>query len=244
MIPNFSCTNIRKTFGLKEVLKGVSLKLEKGTILGLIGPSGSGKSILLKIFSGVIAASSGEILPLCEEVSIGLMFQEGALFDSMTVFDNIAFPLVQGNVPSSNLPQDKLIEVHSRVEKILKRVGLVKAAYKLPGQLSGGMRKRVSLARALVSRPQFLFLDDPTAGLDPIASNVILDLIGDIHAEYSPTTILVSHDLRRLLPRVTEVMALFDGQVKFLGSLSELENQSCSELSTFVRSRYSFSPCK
>jgi phospholipid/cholesterol/gamma-HCH transport system ATP-binding protein len=194
----------------------------------------------MKVLGGIIHADSGLILPEEENRSVNLMFQEGALFDSISVFDNIAFPLVAGKVPSSVLEPEVLAQVHVKVQAILHKVGLSKAAFKYPGQLSGGMRKRVSLARALVSKPKILLLDDPTAGLDPIASNVILDLIAEIHQEYRPTIIIVSHDLRRLLPRVDNVMALFDGQARFFGNLSELEHCTCSELSHFTRARFDF----
>ena len=233
-------SEIFKSFGTRVVLKAVSFQVAAGSVLGLIGPSGSGKSILMKILGGIIHSDSGFVLPEEENRSVNLMFQEGALFDSISVFDNIAFPLVAGKVPSSVLDPEILSQVHVKVQAILHKVGLSKAAFKYPGQLSGGMRKRVSLARALVSKPKVLLLDDPTAGLDPIASNVILDLISEIHKEYRPTIIIVSHDLRRLLPRVDNVLALFEGQVRFFGNLKQLEHCSCSELAHFTRARFDF----
>jgi phospholipid/cholesterol/gamma-HCH transport system ATP-binding protein len=175
------------------VLRGVSFALRPDSINGIIGPSGGGKSVLLKLIAHTCKDEAGEIQlgAGCTLRDIGLMFQEGALFDSMTVFDNVAFPLVGGKVPTSSLPSAQRREVRDKVSDILGRVGLSKAAFKMPGQLSGGMRRRVSLARALVSRPRILLLDDPTSGLDPVASSVIMGLIVQLHEEYNPTTVMV-----------------------------------------------------
>src|SRR5207244_3998957 len=148
---------------------------------------------------------------------VGLMFQEGALFDSLNVLDNVAFPLVNGRVPTTILPKKVQEEVREKVMKILARVGLSRAVHKMPGQLSGGMRRRVALARALVSKPTLVLLDDPTSGLDPVASSIIMDLIVELHREYQPTTLMVSHDLRRLLPVVDRIVALFNGKICFSG---------------------------
>jgi len=252
-------SDVFRSFGAKKVLAGASFNLKSASIAGLIGPSGGGKSILLKIIGGVVKRDSGvvnfdsanqtmrragvidsgaysRLLPHGSVAS--LMFQEGALFDSLSVFDNVAFPLVQGRVPAVALPNEILDEVHPKVELILSRVGLSRAAFKLPGQLSGGMRRRVSLARALVSRPELVLLDDPTSGLDPVASSVIMDLISELHREYLPTTIMVSHDLRRLFPVVDTVLALFNGQIVFAGQVKELIGCDNEELLKFVKCRY------
>jgi len=172
---------------------------------------------------------------------VGLMFQEGALFDSMSVFDNIAFPLVGGKVPTGSLPVAQRREVRDKVSDILARVGLSNAAFKMPGQLSGGMRRRVSLARALVGRPRILLLDDPTSGLDPVASSVIMGLIVQLHREYNPTTVMVSHDLRRLIPVVDRVLALFDGAIAFDGTVDELTHVAPAFVRSFVACRYELS---
>ena len=233
--------HIHRSFGNRPVLRDVSAGIRNGSIVGLIGPSGGGKSTLLKILAGVLTPDSGDFtLDVCGSDEIGLMFQEGALFDSLSVFDNIAFSLVHGNVPTNNLPHRQVLSVQPKVHEILARVGLLRASHKLPGELSGGMRKRLSLARALVSRPRLLLLDDPTAGLDPIASNIIMDLISAVHSEYRPTVVIVSHDLRRLFPHVEEVFALFDGEIRFNGTVQEMKESSCTELSQFVGARYTF----
>jgi len=166
------------------------------------------------------------------------MFQEGALFDSISVFDNVAFPLVDGKVPTMTLPKAQQIEVRRRVDTMLAHVGLSAAADKIPAQLSGGMRRRVSLARALICNPQLLLLDEPTCGLDPVASSVIMQLIVDLHREHRPTTIMVSQDLRRLLPVTNRILALFHGGIVFSGSVSELVASATGELREFVSCRY------
>ena len=232
--------NVYRNFGDKEVLKGVTVTLKPASICGLIGPSGGGKSILLKIIANTCRASSGTVdfdegLGLND---VGLMFQEGALFDSLSVYDNVAFPLVGGKVPTTSLPAEQREIVCDKVSEILARVGLTAAAYKMPGQISGGMRRRVSLARALVGRPRILLLDDPTSGLDPVASSVIMDLILDLHREYKPITLIVSHDLRRLLPIVERLIALFDGGIAFDGTLDDLRAGAPASVRSFVSCRF------
>lgn len=232
--------DLYRSFGDRPVLQGVSFALKPESINGLIGPSGGGKSVLLKIIANTCKCEYGSVIfdKGCSLADVGLMFQEGALFDSMSVYDNVAFPLVGGKVPTNSLPEEVRSMVCGKVAEILSRVGLLKAAYKMPGQLSGGMRRRVSLARALVSRPRILLLDDPTSGLDPVASSVIMDLIVELHREYKPTTVLVSHDLRRLLPAVERVLALFDGAIAFDGTVAELAQSAPAFIRSFVSCRY------
>ena len=232
--------DLYRSFGDRPVLQGVSFALKPESINGLIGPSGGGKSVLLKIIAHTCKCEYGSVIfdKGCSLADVGLMFQEGALFDSMSVYDNVAFPLVGGKVPTNSLPEEIRTEVCAKVAEILSRVGLLKAAYKMPGQLSGGMRRRVSLARALVGRPRILLLDDPTSGLDPVSSSVIMDLIVELHREYQPTTVLVSHDLRRLLPAVERVLALFDGTIAFDGSVADLAQSAPAFVRSFVSCRY------
>lgn len=235
----FSVNEIDCSFGARRVLKGVSFELSPGKVVGLIGPSGGGKSVLLKIIGGIIKPDCGGVHHTGQTATdLSLMFQEGALFDSLSVFDNVAFPLVGGRVPAVTLPRALREVVQEKVFAILGRVGLIKAAAKLPGQLSGGMRRRVALARALVGRPDLVLLDDPTAGLDPVASSVIMELIIELHREYRPTVIMVSHDLRRLLPLVDTILALFNGRIEFGGTLKQLANLEDNEIKTFVSCRY------
>lgn len=234
-----SLDSINKSFGSLKLLRGISLDLKPGTITGLIGPGGCGKSTLLKIIGGVQSPDSGSIFdPRGTRESLGLMFQEGALFDSMNVLDNVSFSLVSGRVPVQALPKQERDRVAELSFQILARVGLSSAAGKMPAQLSGGMRRRVSLARALVSRPQLILLDDPTFGLDPVASSVIISLIRELHHEYSPTTLVVSQDLRRLLPMVDNIVAIFDGKVRFIGTLNQLRDFDNPLIKKFVSCRF------
>ncbi len=240
--------DIYKSYGTKPVLEGVTLDLLPGSINGLIGPSGGGKSVLMKILGEVSRPNSGTVE--YDEIglsaggkrhSIGLMFQEGALFDSISVFDNVAFPLVSGRVPTTLLNKARRLEVYEKVSEILGHLGLLDHIYKMPGQLSGGMRRRVSLARALVSRPELVLLDDPTAGLDPVASSVIMNLIAHLHQEYKPIMLIAGHDLRRLLPVVQKIFALYDGRIKFEGTLPDLRADQCQFLRSFVSCRFDLS---
>ena len=232
--------DIYRSFGDRPVLQGVSFALKPASINGLIGPSGGGKSVLLKIIAQTCKCEYGSVVfdKGISVADVGLMFQEGALFDSMSVYDNIAFPLVGGKVPTNSLPKEIRESVCDKVSEILARVGLSRAAYKMPGQLSGGMRRRVSLARALVGRPKILLLDDPTSGLDPVASSVIMNLIVELHKEYQPTTVMVSHDLRRLLPSVDRILGLFDGAIAFDGSLADLAGSAPAFVRSFVSCRF------
>lgn len=232
--------DIYRSFGDRPVLQGVSFALKPGSINGIIGPSGGGKSVLLKIIAHTCKCEYGSVVfdKGLSVADVGLMFQEGALFDSMSVYDNIAFPLVGGKVPTNSLPKEIRESVCDKISEILARVGLSSAAYKMPGQLSGGMRRRVSLARALVGRPKILLLDDPTSGLDPVASSVIMNLIVELHKEYLPTTVMVSHDLRRLLPSVDRILGVFDGAIAFDGSLADLAGSAPAFVRSFVSCRF------
>lgn len=230
--------DIAVSFGSKQVLNGVNLQIPPQAICGLIGPGGGGKSVLLKIIAGVLKQDRGTVNLGVEPDELGLMFQEGALFDSLSVLDNVAFPLLHGRVPVALHSKSVRIETCAKVEQILEHVGLAHAAYKVPAQLSGGMRRRVSLARALVNSPKLLLLDDPTFGLDPVASNVIMKLICDLHASYKPTCLIVSQDLRRLLPRVQSLFFLDQGKIRYQGNLTQFEQTAADDLKHFVSCRY------
>lgn len=232
--------HIGKTFEAGTVLRDVSFSLKPGELAGLVGPSGGGKSVLLKILGKVIEPTSGSIRYQSEggesrHLSVGFLFQEGALFDSMTVLENVAFPL------RAMAPDMALGDVYTRCFEILSEVGLAKAYEKLPGQLSGGMRRRVGIARALVHRPELVLLDDPTGGLDPVAASVIIDLIKSLHKLYLPTVVLVSHDIRRLLPNVERVLGLFDGVIRCDAKPMELERKAPQDVVRFLATRFDFS---
>ena len=234
--------DLSKSFGDNKVLKEVSFELHRGELVGLIGPSNSGKSVLLKCIAGILEPDEGSVTcNVSKREDIDLMFQEGALFDSLTLFQNVAFPLVQGRIPITSLSRAERDHVADQVGWILTQVGLFNDAHKLPAQLSGGMKRRASLARALVTKPELALLDDPTCGLDPVASSVIMELITGLHAHYKPTMILVSHDLRRLLPIVDTVLMLDDGRVTYDGSLSNIMAEADKRSVEFISCRYDLS---
>jgi phospholipid/cholesterol/gamma-HCH transport system ATP-binding protein len=244
--PSIAIADLFVYFSGRPALAGVSLTLGPGTSWGLIGPSGSGKSVLLKAIAGIQAADRGEVSfsfgegSTQEVPSVGLMFQEGALFDSFSVFDNVAFPLVRGDLPVARHPKEERNRIRDTVHDILSRVGLSWAWAKMPAELSGGMRRRVSLARALIGRPKILLLDDPTSGLDPIASSVIMELIVEIRSELGATMVVVSQDLRRLLPKVPAVIALIGGEVRAQCPTKDLAGID-AEVAHFVSCRYDLS---
>ena len=236
--------NITKWFDKSCILRGVNLQLPQGQIVGLTGPSGSGKSVLLKIIAGVLQCDSGQVV-FSEKQSandIGFLFQEGALFDSKTVLDNVCFPLLNDSEVVRKVKRKtcSVEQAQQSAFEILSKVGLDKASLKYPGQLSGGMRRRVALARALVSKPQLVLLDDPTGGLDPVAASVIMKLIGDLHDEYKPTVLIVSHDIRRLLPVVERTLGLFDGVISCDERTKELQKNASKKVLRFLATRYDF----
>ncbi len=230
-------TNVHKSFGETPILNGVSFELVKGGIVGLVGPSGGGKSVLLKILGSIIAPDAGTVEFLGvgkpSAARTGFLFQEGALFDSMTVLENVAFPL-------SALGED-FAERSEQDYRILSEVGLGDAFRKYPGQLSGGMRRRVGLARALVANPEIVLLDDPTGGLDPVAASIIMNLIKRLHAQSRSTVVLVSHDIRRLLPNVERVLCLFDGKIVADCEPEHLVRMAPDNVVSFLRTRFDFS---
>ena len=230
--------NISKTFKDVQALDDVSFTLEGGTITGLIGPSAAGKSVLLKVLAGIYPQDCGTYdLGIENKKDVSLMFQEGALFDSMNVFDNVLFPLTRGG--SLSLLSDEKREIYTKKAfEILYRVGLKASYLKMPGELSGGMQKRVSLARALVSTPSVVLLDDPTSGLDPVCSAIIMELIQELQKECNLTMIIVSHDLRRLFPAVSHLIAMFDGKVVYDDKIENIKNITNEELRYFISCRY------
>lgn len=235
-------TGLGKTFGNEPVLRDVSFHLETGEFVGLVGPSGGGKSVLLKILGKVIPPSWGTIDYQQQdgagaELSVGFLFQEGALFDSLSVIENVAFPLTNGGIAAKSCGRESAYE---RAFEILREVGLAKAYQKMPGQLSGGMRRRVGIARALVNRPDLVLLDDPTGGLDPVAARVIIDLIRELHQHYRPTVVLVSHDIRRLLPSVERILGLFDGRIACDVAPHRLRDDAPEDVVSFLATRFDF----
>lgn len=213
-------------FGEGPVLQGVSLEAPRGGALALVGAGGAGKTLILKLVCGLLRPTAGRVIVDGVEVSalderalvplrqrVGMVFQSYALFDGMTVGENVAFPLVRRGLPTA--------EIQARVEAVLAQVYLKGAAHLSPGALSGGMRKRVSLARALVHEPEILLCDDPTAGLDPVTTRRIFDLLADDHRRRGTTLICVSHACGPLLELCSSVVMLAHGEVMFAGSGAE-----------------------
>lgn len=231
-------TDIVHFYGENKTLNGVSLNIIKNKITGIIGPTGSGKSVLLKVIAGLEKPAMGDMQ--LDYKNVSLMFQEGALFDSLSVLDNVAFPLTNGSAPITTVPYKKRKVMAEKAYEMLQRVGLGKAYKKFPSQLSGGMRRRLSLARALVSKPDLILLDDPTSGLDPVASTVIMDLIKEIQEEFDLTVVIVSHDLRRLLPICNFIHCIFDRKTAFSGTMSELLEKAPYIVRHFVSCRYDY----
>jgi len=218
--PVIEIDNLRKSFGLQEVLTDVSLKLYKGENLVVVGKSGTGKSVLIKCIVGLLKSDGGTISVFQKKTDglnskdfgelkqkIGFLFQSGALYDSMTVRQNLEFPLRR---IKKNLSEK---EISEKVSEVLENVGLIDALNKMPSQLSGGMRKRISLARTLVVDPMIMLYDEPTTGLDPVTSNEISSLINDVRTKYETSSIIITHDIKCALKTADRIVMLEDGKV-------------------------------
>lgn len=241
----FSVKKIELSFGEKRVLNGIDLVVNKSEKLGIVGPSNSGKSSFLKILAGIYEQSSG-VLQFGnqeERPRTGFLFQEGGLFDGLTVLENVMFPLIEGKsgVATSSDADIGTGEAEERSVEVLKRVGLSEAVYKLPSQLSGGMRKRVGIARALVSKPELLLLDDPTGGLDPVTATSIMQLISELEGDSHCTSITVSHDIRRLVPHVDRLVMFSGGGIEGDCLSKDLNSSTPRIMKEFLQTRYSFS---
>ncbi len=235
--------SVKKYFSDKLVLNGIDLSVAMSEDIGIVGPSNSGKSTFLKILAGIYPISSGTIEFGTEDLrpSTGFLFQEGGLFDGLTVIENVMFPLLSAkNDLGNKLEVLTKSEAVDRSAEILRRVGLSGALNKLPSELSGGMKKRVGIARALVSRPELLLLDDPTSGLDPITATSIMELISELEGDSQCTTITVSHDIRRLIPHVKRVVMFDQGQIVGDCLCSELQTNTTEIMRDFLKTRFSF----
>jgi phospholipid/cholesterol/gamma-HCH transport system ATP-binding protein len=236
-------TNLRKSFGTLEVLKSISLRLYKGENLVVLGKSGTGKSVLIKCIVQLLKADSGSIKVLDEDVDtlksnglgalrkkIGFLFQGGALYDSMTVRENLEFPLRRIKRELNQKERDAV------VMKVLENVGLADVIDKMPSQLSGGMRKRISLARTLVSDPQIMLYDEPTTGLDPVTSDEISALINTVQKQYKTSSIIITHDIECARATADRLIMLQDGEVYLEGSLEEFERSKDASIQSFFKS--------
>lgn len=221
--------NLTKEFDGKKVLDNISFTVEQGEVLSIVGFSGSGKSTILKILCGLLTADSGNID--IGDGDVAMVFQYSALFDSLNVFDNISFALQERKEFKNKYSKEELKEI---VAKSLRTVGLSGIEDKFPHELSGGMQKRVSLARAIVTKPQFILYDEPTAGLDPIASTVIEDYILRLRDETKATSIVVTHQMSTIKRCSDKVIMLYDGHIVFRGTPSDLLKQDNPYTKQFV----------
>jgi phospholipid/cholesterol/gamma-HCH transport system ATP-binding protein len=232
--------NISKSFGEKAVLKGISGTFEKGKTNLIIGASGTGKSVLLKCIVGLVTPDTGTIFydlnnfteadkAMKAEIrrEIGMLFQGGALFDSKNVEQNVLFPL---DILTA-MPQDEKLD---RVNFCLKRVGLENVNKKMPSEISGGMKKRVGIARAIVNNPLYLFCDEPNSGLDPQTSILIDELISEITQEFDTTTVVVTHDMNSVLGMGENILFIYKGEKLWEGNSTSIINSSVKEVDDFV----------
>lgn len=232
--------HVVKRFGTRTVLKGLSFEIAQGEIVFILGTSGTGKSVLLKNLVGLIRPDEGAIWVDGQEVSelseieylkvrkkCGMVFQQPALFDSMTVFDNIAFGLRK----LERLPEDQVAE---RVRSALAAVHLVDVENKMPGHISYGMQKRVSLARTLALQPKILLFDEPTTGLDPVTTAAINQLIEELSRKYQTTSIVVSHDMACALAIADRIIVLDQGQIIEQGTPKELKSSKVTLVQDFL----------
>jgi len=234
--------NIKKKLGSEDILKGISTVFEKGKTNLIIGQSGSGKTVLLKCLIGLFEPEEGRVYfedraiqdmnedehrTLREE--IGMLFQGGALFDSMNIEENVMFPLRM-------FTKQKKSEMLGRVNEVLKRVNLENINKKYPAEISGGMQKRVSIARAIVNNPKYLFCDEPNSGLDPKTAIVIDNLIQEITHEYNITTVVVSHDMNSVMEIGEKIVFLKNGLLVWQGTNNEIFKTDNIDVTSFVYS--------
>jgi phospholipid/cholesterol/gamma-HCH transport system ATP-binding protein len=234
--------HVKKSFGDKQVLKDVNLKLKDGENLVIMGRSGSGKSVLIKCLVKLIAADEGDLRILGKNVydldkeeldelrkSTGFLFQSGALYDSMTVKENLEFPVKR------QLRHVNEKDLEEMVNEVLRSVGLEEAAQKMPSELSGGMRKRISLARTLILKPKLMLYDEPTTGLDIITSKEISGLIVEMKKKYKTSAIIITHDIECAKITADRILILEDGKFIAEGTFEELQNSDDKIIQAFFK---------
>lgn len=234
--------NLKKGFGSQKVINNVSLQLFKGENLVVLGKSGSGKSVLIKCIVRLLSPDEGEINVLGEDMGslnrdalgemrrkIGFLFQSGALYDSMTVKQNLEFPLrrMKKNLTSK--------EIDKKIDEALEHVGLKDALNKMPSQLSGGMRKRISLARTIVADPSIILYDEPTTGLDPATSDEISVLINDIQKKYKTSSMIITHDIECARATANRLIMLHEGEIYMEGNLEKFEKSTDTLIESFFK---------
>ena len=235
--------DLHKTIGHQHILRGIDLEVRPGQTCVIIGRSGGGKSVLLKHIIGLLKPTSGEVIVEGENIvalperklgalrkKVGILFQSGALFDSMNVEQNIAFPLREAGLKDPNV-------ISERVAEALEMVDLAGEQKKMPENLSGGMRKRVGLARTIVSRPACILYDEPTTGLDPIATDSINHLIRRLQKRLQVTSVVVTHDMKTAYHTGDEIAFLHEGRIYFRGSADELRLSDDAAIRDFIEGR-------
>jgi phospholipid/cholesterol/gamma-HCH transport system ATP-binding protein len=240
--PVIDIRNLRKGFGKQEVIRDVSLQLHDGENLVILGKSGSGKSVLIKCIVRLLRPDGGTITVLGKDVGaldenglgelrkkIGFLFQSGALYDSMTVQQNLEFPLRRIR---KNLAQK---EIEDKVKEALDHVGLPDTLDKMPSQLSGGMRKRISLARTIVVDPAIMLYDEPTTGLDPVTSDEISTLINNVQKKYKTSSLIITHDIACARATANRVIMVQDGTVYMAGTFGEFEKSTDAVIKAFFK---------
>ena len=240
--PVIVINDLHKSFGELEVLKGITLTVNKGENVAVLGKSGSGKSVLIKILVGLLKPDKGEVIVLGQNVGelkekelnklrlrIGFSFQSSALYDSMTVRQNIQFPLVMNKKNQSKK------EVTQAVDEVLDAVGLKDKMNRMPGDLSGGQRKRIGIARTLILRPEIMLYDEPTAGLDPITCSEINELINEVQKNYNTASIIITHDLTCARETGNRVAMLLDGKFSSVGKFEEVFKSNDEQIKNFYQ---------
>jgi phospholipid/cholesterol/gamma-HCH transport system ATP-binding protein len=240
--PIIELRGVSLSFDTGVVFDNFNMSLHQGDSLVLVGPSGSGKSTLLKLMAGLVRPDHGEVLYRGEPFStlsktkrlalsqeLGFLFQQNALFDSMTVYENLFFPL------NEIQPQRSLAEKHQSIVELLKAVGLDHVLDHYPSEISGGMQKRLGIARALILQPQVVFYDDPTAGLDPITSRKIIQLILDLKAKTRGTIVTVTHDMMRAYQLAGTIWVCFLNEFTVTGSASQTKHSTHPKVQQFIR---------
>lgn len=239
-MPLIELKNLHKRFGRLVVLNGVELSIEEGKCLVVLGASGTGKSVMIKHIVGLLKPDAGEVWYDGRRIDtmtprqlmdvrrdFGFLFQMGALFDSLNVGENIAFPLVEHTRKSQD-------EVSDIVARKLALVGLPGIEKKMPGELSGGQRKRVALARAIALGPRVILYDEPTTGLDPVRSDVINELILKLQRDLKVTSIVVTHDMNSAFKVADRIVMLFEGKIRFDGTVEQIQSSDDPVVKQFV----------
>src|SRR5665811_828952 len=227
--PVISIKGLYKKFGNLKVLKGIDFNLFKGENVAVLGKSGSGKSVLIKIIVGLLKPDKGDVFVMGKQVDIldrieldelrlriGFSFQSSALYDSMNVYQNLAFPLTM------NVKNQSKKDIDDAVEEVLNAVGLKDKINQMPSDLSGGQRKRIGIARTLILKPQIMLYDEPTSGLDPVTSAEIIELINEVQLKYNTSSVIITHDLTCAKNSANRIAMLLDGKFLKVGTFDEV----------------------